>query len=65
MPRPRLKTVTLTVRIEPATKEALTALAHVERRSLANMFELIVIERYKNHSVSAPEAPPKKKTTKK
>lgn len=44
MPKARLKTVTLTVRIEPATKAALAAAAEAQRRSLANMLEVMVHE---------------------
>lgn len=60
MARPRLKTTTLTVRIEPQTKEALTAMAHAERRSLANMLEVIVLERFRNYGTAAPVSQPKK-----
>jgi predicted transcriptional regulator len=49
MPRPKLKTTTLTVRIEPAIKEALVVLARAERRSLASMLEVAVLEYRKNH----------------
>jgi hypothetical protein len=43
MPRPKLKTTTLTVRIEPKVKEALAKAASAERRSLANMLEVAVL----------------------
>jgi hypothetical protein len=49
MPRPKLKTTTLTVRIEPAIKEALVVSARAERRSLASMLEVAVLEYRKNH----------------
>ncbi|MFO1412416.1 MAG: hypothetical protein U1F10_00575 [Burkholderiales bacterium] len=60
MPKPRLKTVTLTVRIEPQTKEALAAMANAERRSLANMLELLVLERFRIHPASQPDKPKEK-----
>jgi hypothetical protein len=37
-----LKTETITVRIEPAVKAGLKAVAEQERRSLANMIEVIM-----------------------
>jgi hypothetical protein len=43
MPRPKLKTTTLTVRIEPKVKQALASAASAERRSLANMLEVAVL----------------------
>ena len=36
------KTMTLTVRIQPAVKEGLRAIAEQERRSLANMIEVMI-----------------------
>ncbi len=60
MPRPRLKTASLTVRIEPAVKEALAEVAHAERRSLANMLSVIILEWHKTHPATAPKASTKK-----
>jgi hypothetical protein len=37
-----LKTETVTVRIEPAVKAGLKAVAEQERRSLANMIEVMI-----------------------
>lgn len=53
MPKPRLKTSTLTVRVEPATKDALAAAAKAERRSLANMLEVMVLDWCRDHAASA------------
>ena len=53
MPKPRLKTSTLTVRIEPGTKTALTAAAKAERRSLANMLEVMVLAWCRDHAIKA------------
>ncbi len=36
------KSMTLTVRIQPAVKEGLRAVAEQERRSLANMIEVMI-----------------------
>ena len=38
------KSTTLTVRIQPAVKEALRAMAEQERRSLANMIEVMILD---------------------
>ncbi len=38
------KSATLTVRIQPAVKEGLRAMAEQERRSLANMLEVMVLD---------------------
>ena len=62
MPKPRLKTTTLTVRIEPATKAALAAAAAVERRSLANMLEVMVLRWCEDHAVETPPTKTKKPT---
>jgi hypothetical protein len=53
MSKPRLKTTTLTVRIEPGTKFALSAAAKSERRSLANMLEVMVLAWCEEHEVDA------------
>ena len=37
-----IKSETITVRIEPAVKEGLKAMAEQERRSLANMIEIMI-----------------------
>ena len=37
-----IKSETITVRIEPAVKEGLKAMAEQERRSLANMIEVMI-----------------------
>jgi len=37
-----VKTETITVRIEPAVKAGLKAVAELERRSLANMIEVMI-----------------------
>jgi hypothetical protein len=44
MPRPKLKTETVTFRVHPEVKRALLAAAKAERRSMANMLELIVLD---------------------
>ena len=41
---PKIKTDTLTFRVEPRVKRALQAAAVRERRSLANMTEVMVLE---------------------
>lgn len=44
MARSQTKTATLTLRIPPEVKELLGAAAQADRRSLANMLEVIVID---------------------
>ncbi len=44
MARNQTKTATLTVRVPPEVKELLAAAAKADRRSLANMFEVVVVE---------------------
>lgn len=63
MPRPKLKTTTLTVRVEPALKTALAAAAAHERRSLANMLEVMVLAWCKDHAIEPKQTKPKKSTT--
>jgi hypothetical protein len=41
---PKIKTDTLTFRVEPRVKRALQIAAERERRSLANMIEVMVLE---------------------
>ncbi|AFL73539.1 ribbon-helix-helix protein, CopG family [Thiocystis violascens] len=46
---PETKTTTLTVRIQPAVKEGLRTIAEQERRSLANMIEVLIREYCARH----------------
>jgi len=41
----RIKSETLTIRINPTVKEALRKLAEEERRSVGNLIEVMVLER--------------------
>lgn len=58
MPATRRKSATLTVRIAPAFKETLRTAAESERRSLANLVEVAVVEYCRAHNI--PEATPRK-----
>ena len=60
MSRVRLKTAILTVRIEPETKTALAAAAKAERRSLANMLEVMVLAWCRDHAANRHDAEMKK-----
>jgi len=60
MPKPRLKTSILTVRVEPTTKDALAAAAKAERRSLANMLEVMVLDWCRDHATNAKPTESKK-----
>lgn len=53
---PKLKTDTLTFRVEPRIKGALATAAKRERRSLANMLEVMVLEYCYAHAIKAPSA---------
>lgn len=49
MPRPRTKTETLTFRVDLEVKRALADAAAGERRSMANMLELIILKWCEKH----------------
>lgn len=46
------KSTTLTVRVHPAVKEGLKAMAEQERRSLANMVEVMIRDYCKRNGIS-------------
>lgn len=50
-----IKSTTLTVRIHPEVKEGLRAVAEQERRSLANMIEVMIREYCERNGVLIPE----------
>ena len=50
------KSTTLTVRILPEVKEGLRAVAEQERRSLANMIEIMIRDYCRRHSVDVEES---------
>ena len=49
------KSTTLTVRIQPGVKEGLRAAAEQERRSLANMIEIMILDYCTRKGIAAPE----------
>ena len=49
------KTATLTFRIEPEVKEALRTVAHQERRSIANMVEVLIRDYCGRNDILIPE----------
>lgn len=51
------KTATLTLRVPPEVKELLAAAAQADRRSLANMLEVIVVEYCERRGVRRRAAP--------
>lgn len=57
MPRPPSKTVMLTCRVTPEVKSLLATAAETERRSLANMLEVMVYEACQRRALAA--GPPK------
>ena len=52
------KTTTLTLRIEPALKEALRTAADREHRSIANMVEVIIRDYCGRNGIAIPEQQP-------
>jgi hypothetical protein len=51
-----IKTETITVRIEPAVKAGLKAMAEQERRSLANMIEVMIRDYCGRHNVTVSDS---------
>lgn len=49
------KTASLTLRIDPTIKEALRALAETERRSIANMVEVLIRDYCGRNGIRIPE----------
>jgi hypothetical protein len=52
MARTRTKTATLTLRVDPKVKDLLAQAAQTDRRSLANMLEVMVIEYCRQHGAA-------------
>jgi len=55
--RNQMKTATLTLRVPPEVKELLAAAARADRRSLANMLEVIVVEYCERRAIRAATGP--------
>lgn len=49
-----VKTETITVRIEPSVKEGLRIAAEQERRSIANMVEVLIRDHCERNGISIP-----------
>ncbi len=49
------KTAALNIRIDPDIKEAIRVAADRERRSVANMVEMLILEHCKEAGISIPE----------
>lgn len=54
MPRPRRKTEVATIKLTPEVRRAWEAAAESERRSLANVFEVAILEYVKRHRIAVP-----------
>lgn len=52
------KTATLMLRLDPAVKRGLQAIAARERRSLANMVEVMIIEYSRKRGMAISDVPP-------
>lgn len=56
MPRPRIKTVAASIRLSPEVRAAWEAAARTERRSLAGMFEVAMLEYVRRHRIPVEDA---------
>lgn len=54
MPRPRRKTEVATIKLTPEVRRAWEAAAESDRRSLANVFEVAILEYVKRHHIAVP-----------
>jgi hypothetical protein len=57
MARERTKTMVATIKLTPECRRAWEAAAASERRSLANMFEVAILEYCQRHCVEVPPEP--------
>lgn len=57
MARNQTKTATLTLRVPPEVKALLAAAAKADRRSLANMLEVIVVEYCERRDIRGDASP--------
>lgn len=55
MPRPRRKTEVATIKLTPEVRRAWEAAAESERRSLANVFEVAILEYARRHHIAIPK----------
>ena len=49
------KTATLNLRIDPEIKEAARVAASLDRRSVANLIEILILDHCKQNQISIPE----------
>ena len=49
------KTATLNLRIDPEIKEAARVAASLDRRSVANLIEILILDHCKQNQISSPE----------
>jgi hypothetical protein len=54
MPRQKLKTEVATIKMTPEVRHAWEAAASSERRSLANVFEVAILEYVRLHRIDVP-----------
>jgi hypothetical protein len=54
MSRPRRKTEVATIKLTPEVRRAWEASAEFEGRSLANVFEVVILEYVKLHHIAVP-----------
>ena len=58
MPGPKTKTAILSIRIAPSVRAVLEQSAKAERRSLANMAEVLILEGCDRRGITEPALPP-------
>jgi hypothetical protein len=58
MPRPKTKTEVATIKLTPQVRAAWEAAAGLERRSLANMFEVAILAYCEQRGVPVPDVAP-------
>ena len=64
MPKPKIKTAILSFRVEPRVRAVIERAADAERRSLANMAEILILEGCERRGITTPESPPVAQATK-
>jgi len=57
VPRTKTKTEVATIKLTPACRQAWEAAAAAERRSLANMFEVVILDYCRRHSITLAQQP--------
>lgn len=54
--RPKIKTATMTLRVDPKIKAAAELAAEADRRSLTNLIEVLLVEHCREKNLYPPKA---------